>query len=157
MALGDDIVFLAIDPMLPVKRPDRAQADARRNDPGTEFMLMWIKADGPALSDGKQRRVSGVPWRPAKSVISATRHLCSEFLGQAMKFKLSVRKAGTKIYENVHDIRDLEGFRGAFGDVWVELQDRRLQETSSIGALMEVLAEDLLEDLDGSEIRLEKV
>jgi hypothetical protein len=38
----------------------------------------------------------------------------------------------------------------------VQLQDRRLQKTTSIGALMEVLNEDVLEELDGAQINLEK-
>jgi hypothetical protein len=36
------------------------------------------------------------------------------------------------------------------------MQDRRLQRTTSIGALMEVLNEDLVEELNGAEIRLER-
>jgi hypothetical protein len=74
-----------------------------------------------------------------------------------MKIKLSVTKKGASLYEGVYDIIDSEGFRQAFGDVWAQLQDRRLQGTANIGALMEVLSEDLLEELNGAEIRLEKV
>jgi hypothetical protein len=73
-----------------------------------------------------------------------------------MRIKLSVTKAGTILYQGVHDIKDAEDFRRAFGAVWFELKDRRLLKTPNIGAAMEVLSEDLLDDLSGTEIRLEK-
>ncbi|HJZ44142.1 MAG TPA: hypothetical protein VJ233_10500 [Hyphomicrobiaceae bacterium] len=75
-----------------------------------------------------------------------------------MKIKLVIRKKKEiALYEGVHEITDAESFGRAFADVWAQLQDRRLQKTTSIGALMEVLNEDLLEELDGAEIGLEKV
>jgi hypothetical protein len=74
-----------------------------------------------------------------------------------MKAKLVIRKKGVALYEGVHEITDAEGFGRAFADVWAQLQDRRLQKTTSIGALMEVLNEDVLEELDGAQIGLEKV
>lgn len=36
------------------------------------------------------------------------------------------------------------------------MQDRRLQKTTSIGALMEVLNEELADELNGAEIGLEE-
>jgi hypothetical protein len=57
----------------------------------------------------------------------------------------------------VREITDAAGFGDAFADAWAQLQDRRLQKTTSIGALMEVLNEDMLEELDGAQIGLEKV
>jgi hypothetical protein len=74
-----------------------------------------------------------------------------------MKIKLVIRKKGIALYEGVHEITDAESFGRAFADVWAQLQDRRLQKTTSIGALMEVLNEDVVEELDGAEIGLEKV
>ena len=41
--------------------------------------------------------------------------------------------------------------------MWAQLQDRRLQKTTSIGALMEVLNDDVLEELNGAQIGLEKL
>jgi hypothetical protein len=73
-----------------------------------------------------------------------------------MRIKLSVTKASTLLYQGIHDIEDSQDFRRAFGDVWFELQNRRLQKAPNIGATMEAVAEDLLEDLSGAEIRLEK-
>ena len=75
-----------------------------------------------------------------------------------MKIKLVIRKSkGGAIYEGVHEITDAESFGRAFGDVYAQLQDRRLQKATSIGALMESLNDDLLEELDGVEIGLEKI
>ena len=75
-----------------------------------------------------------------------------------MKIKLVIRKKkGIALYEGMHEIIDAESFGRAFADVWAQLQDRRLQKTTSIGALMEVLNDDVLEELDGAEIGLEKV
>jgi hypothetical protein len=74
-----------------------------------------------------------------------------------MKAKLILRKAGITLYEGVHEITDAESFGRMFADVWAQLQDRRLQNTTSIGALMEVLNDDLLEELNGAQIEVQKV
>jgi hypothetical protein len=74
-----------------------------------------------------------------------------------MKIKLIISRKGVALYEGVHEITDSESFGRAFADVWAQLQDRRLQKTTSIGALMEVLNEDVLEELDGAQIGLVKV
>jgi hypothetical protein len=74
-----------------------------------------------------------------------------------MKVKLSIRKKGATLYEGVRDITDAEAFGRAFADVWAQLQDRRLQSTTSIGALMEVLNEDVVEELNGAQIGFEKL
>jgi hypothetical protein len=74
-----------------------------------------------------------------------------------MKSKLTITSKGAALYEGVHVITDAESFGRAFADVWAQLQDRRLQKTTSIGALMEVLNDDLLEELNGAQISLERV
>ena len=75
-----------------------------------------------------------------------------------MKVKLVIRKSkGVALYEGVHEMTDAESFGRAFGDVYAQLQDRRLQKATSIGALMESLNDDVLEELDGVEIGLEKI
>jgi hypothetical protein len=74
-----------------------------------------------------------------------------------MKLKLSIAKQGATLYEEVHEVIDAESFGRAFADAWARLQDRRLQKPASIGALMEVLNEDLVEELNGAQIVLEKV
>ncbi len=74
-----------------------------------------------------------------------------------MKVKLSIRKKGAALYEGVHEITGAEDFGRAFADVWAQLQDRRLQNTTSIGALMEILNEDVVEELNGAQIGFEKL
>jgi hypothetical protein len=74
-----------------------------------------------------------------------------------MKVKLSIRKKGATLYEGVHEIIDAQSFGRAFADAWAQLQDRRLQKPTSIGALMEVLNEDVVEELNGAHIGLEKL
>ena len=39
--------------------------------------------------------------------------------------------------------------------MWAQLQDRRLQNTTSIGALMETLNEDVVEEFNGAHIGFE--
>jgi hypothetical protein len=72
----------------------------------------------------------------------------------AMKLKLSIRKKETVLYEGVHEVFDAETFGRAFASAWTQMQDRRLQKTTSIGALMEVLNEDLVAELNGAQIGL---
>ncbi len=74
-----------------------------------------------------------------------------------MKVKLSIRKKGATLYEGAHEIIDAESFGRACADVWAHIQDRRLQKTTSIGALMEVLNEDVVEELNGAHIGLDKL
>jgi hypothetical protein len=74
-----------------------------------------------------------------------------------MKIKLVIRKKGAALYEGMHEITDSQSFGRAFADVWAQVQERRLERTTSIGALMEVLNEDVLEELNGAQIGLEKV
>jgi hypothetical protein len=74
-----------------------------------------------------------------------------------MKIKLTIGRNGAALYEGTHEITDAESFGRAFTDVWAQLQDRRLQKATSIGALMEVLNDDMLEELNGAQIGLEKV
>ncbi|KAB2916059.1 MAG: hypothetical protein F9K29_12170 [Hyphomicrobiaceae bacterium] len=74
-----------------------------------------------------------------------------------MKAQLRIMKKNVALYEGVHTVTDAETFGTAFADVWAKMQDRRLQKTTSIGDLMEVLNEDVLEELDGAQIVLKKM
>jgi hypothetical protein len=75
-----------------------------------------------------------------------------------MRLKLSIAdKKGAILYEGVHEIIDPPGFGRAFAEAWAQMQDRRLQGTTSIGALMETLNEDMVEELNGARIGLEKL
>jgi hypothetical protein len=74
-----------------------------------------------------------------------------------MKVKLSIRKKGATLCEGVHGVTGADDFGRAFADAWAQLQDRRLQKTTSIGALMEILNEDVVEELNGAQIGFEKL
>jgi hypothetical protein len=84
-------------------------------------------------------------------------HRGARFLRFVMKVKLSIRKNGANLYEGAHEIIDAESFGRAIADVWAQLQDQRLQRTTSIGALMEVLNDDMVDELNGAQIGLEKL
>ena len=45
----------------------------------------------------------------------------------------------------------------ASGALWAQMKYRRLQKTTSIGALMEISNEDVVEELNGARIGLEKL
>ncbi len=74
-----------------------------------------------------------------------------------MKIKLVIRKKGIVLYDGIHEITDAESFGGAFACVWAHLEDQRMQKSTSIGELMEVMTESMLEELNGAEILIDKV
>lgn len=74
-----------------------------------------------------------------------------------MKIKLVIRNRGIVLYECIHEIADAESFGRAFAGVWAHLEDLRMQKSTSIGELMEVMSESMLEELNGAEILIEKV
>lgn len=73
-----------------------------------------------------------------------------------MKIKLRVTKADAVLYEGVHDIQDAESFGAACGEVWEHLRSQRLEKATSIGALYDVLNDDVLDLLQGTKINLDK-
>ena len=73
-----------------------------------------------------------------------------------MKIKLRVTKADTVLYEGVHDIQDAETFGVACVEVWEHLRTQRLDKATSIGALYEVLNDNVLDLLQGAKISLDK-
>lgn len=73
-----------------------------------------------------------------------------------MKVKLSIAKNGTTLYESVYDVIDEESFAAAFADVWREMHRRRLAATTSVGELMEIINDELIDELSGAQIKLER-
>lgn len=74
-----------------------------------------------------------------------------------MKLGLSVKKHGASLYEGVHDVVDEDTFAAAFADIWHEVRRRRLEATTSVGELMEILNDEVLDELSGAEIKLSKI
>ena len=60
------------------------------------------------------------------------------------------------LYEGVHDIQDADGFGAACAEVWKHLRAQRLEKATSIGALYDVLNDDVLDQLQGAKIYLDK-
>lgn len=73
-----------------------------------------------------------------------------------MKVGISVTKRGAVVYRGVHDIIDQDTFSRAFGEVWREVRQRRLEATTSVGELMDILNDEVLDQLSGAKIEIEK-
>jgi hypothetical protein len=69
-----------------------------------------------------------------------------------MQISLRLEKAGVTVYEGTHDVNDADGFGAAFAAVWQALHDRKLQEATSVGQLMEIITEDVLDEVNGCSI-----
>src|SRR6516225_2738200 len=54
-----------------------------------------------------------------------------------MKVTLTLVNKGRPLYEGVHDITDASSFGNAFARAWLEVQDQKLMQTTSVGQLME--------------------
>ena len=74
-----------------------------------------------------------------------------------MKVKLRIKKKGTLLYEGVHEIIDQDSFAAAFAKVWQGVRQKRLEATTSVGELMEILNDEVLDQLQGAEISIERV
>ena len=73
-----------------------------------------------------------------------------------MKVKLRIMKQGTSIYADTYEVVDAESFGKACADVWSQLRKRQFEKETSIGALMEHLESNVLDQLNGAHISLEK-
>lgn len=73
-----------------------------------------------------------------------------------MKVRLQIHKDKTLLYEGIHEILDAQSFGTACSDAWLKLRERRLGQATSVGALMEILNQNVLEDLTGAEMRIGK-
>jgi hypothetical protein len=74
-----------------------------------------------------------------------------------MKVRLRITKANAPVYEGIYDVSDAESFGRACADAWWKLKQRHTEKESSIGALMEHLERDVLDQLHEAHITLERV
>jgi hypothetical protein len=74
-----------------------------------------------------------------------------------MRVKLQVTKAGKRLHEGVYEIDDNATFGAAFADVWVKVREQCAQSATSIGALMDTMHDSVLDELNGAEIKLQKL
>jgi hypothetical protein len=73
-----------------------------------------------------------------------------------MKVRLRIKKRGTLLYDGVHEIIDQDSFGAAFANVWLAVREKRLERTTSVGELMDILNDEVLDQLQGAEINIEK-
>jgi hypothetical protein len=73
-----------------------------------------------------------------------------------MQVRLRITKDGSLLYEKNHEVSDAGSFGAACADAWVKLRERRLGQATSIGALMEHLDDNVLDQLSGAHISLHK-
>jgi hypothetical protein len=73
-----------------------------------------------------------------------------------MKVKLQIRKDGGSLYVGQHEITDANSFGKACADAWLKLRQDQFAKESSIGALMEHLDGNVLDQLNGAQISLEQ-
>ena len=74
-----------------------------------------------------------------------------------MRVKLEVRKAGKRLHEGVYEIDDNASFGEACADVWSSVRDQCAARATSIGALMDTMDDNVIDELNGAEIRLQKL
>jgi hypothetical protein len=73
-----------------------------------------------------------------------------------MKIRLRIKGIGSPLFEGTYDVTDSESFGRACADAWEQIRARRLDEASSVGALMDMLNQNVLEELEGAQITLNK-
>lgn len=74
-----------------------------------------------------------------------------------MRVKLEVIKGGKRLHEGLYEIDDNESFGAACADIWVKIREQCAAKATSIGALMDTMHESVLDELNGAEIRLQRI
>lgn len=74
-----------------------------------------------------------------------------------MQVQFRIIKDGSLLYEKSYDVSDAASFGTACADTWMNLRERTLGQATSIGALMEHLDDNVLEQLNGAHISMQKV
>jgi hypothetical protein len=73
-----------------------------------------------------------------------------------LKIRLRITNADGVLHEGMYDIRDAESFGAACSEAWEKLRAQRLDKATSIGALYDVLNDNVLDLLQGAKITLDK-
>jgi hypothetical protein len=73
-----------------------------------------------------------------------------------MKVKLCIRRGGSSLFEGNYEVTDSDSFGRACADAWEQIRTRRLDQATSVGALMDMLNQTVLDELQGAEITLSK-
>lgn len=73
-----------------------------------------------------------------------------------MKIKLRITKEDALLHAGTYDVADADGFGRACADAWLKLRQAQLEQETSIGALMEHLDGNVLDQLNGAHLSLER-
>jgi len=73
-----------------------------------------------------------------------------------MQIKLRIERSGSPLFEGTYEITDADSFGHACADAWEQMRTRRLDKASSVGALMDMLHQNVLEELQGAQITLSR-
>lgn len=74
-----------------------------------------------------------------------------------MQVRLRISKDGASLYEMNYEVSDAASFGAACADAWMALREQHLGRATSIGALMEELDDNVLDQLNGATISLGKI
>jgi hypothetical protein len=74
-----------------------------------------------------------------------------------MKVKLRIASDDHLLQEGTYDINDAESFGRACADAWEKLRTERLEKATSIGALYDMLNDNVLELLLGTKITIDRI
>lgn len=74
-----------------------------------------------------------------------------------MKVRLKLTKDGTPFYSAAFDMSDADGFGRAWANAWEKIKQDRMARETSIGAVMEHLHDDVIDQLNGAQISLERI
>jgi len=73
-----------------------------------------------------------------------------------MMARLTLSKDGVPLYTGVCDLSDAEHFGRACAAAWEKIKADQMAKETSIGAVMEHLHDDVLDQLNGIQINLER-
>ncbi len=73
-----------------------------------------------------------------------------------MKVQLRIQRGGSSLFEGSYEITDAETFGRACADAWEQIRTRRLEKATSVGALIDMLNQTVLDELQGAEITLSR-
>jgi len=73
-----------------------------------------------------------------------------------MKIRLQLLKDKSPLLESVYDVSDAESFGLACADAFSQLRSKELNQATSVGAMMDMLNQNVLEVLHGASIAISK-
>ncbi len=73
-----------------------------------------------------------------------------------MKVVLRLTLNEEVVYEGAHEMADADEFGAAFKEIWNDLHARRLERSTSVGELMSQISEDILDDINGCTMTIER-